>query len=343
MIYFQEPDMIVIPRETPVVSSLHTSYIKIRPFIDHFRSSLPAGCVYMRATSFEGAVFFHNNHLVNAWICKDGEPLKRQEALTALIASAEEGGQTISVYEIASETLYYWANLNEAALVHSNLTSSTINMEALLKKITQDKFTGLIEVLNGHGRVDQLHVIVGEIAGAVLGKTRGILRDPDHELAQIIANAKNARTRIAIKRVQMDMGQLDDTLLLAPQDLVPNKDEHTPQANPIEMLEALLRVFESTYRKHRDQKDPFDTALKRKFLEKVGEYDFLDPFTSEFYYQDGSITYTGSDSLECVVAAVTECLRELSLEKGIGMEFQQSLKGWRQTYHHEIDLFKAII
>jgi len=335
--------MIVIPRETPVVSNLHTSYIKIRRFVDHFRTSLPSGCVYMRAPDSEGAIFFDNGVLINTHMCTEGRSLGRQQALEEILRTADTGKHTVSVFEIPEETIRYWANLNEAALIHKNLTSSTVDLESLMKKITQDRFTGLIEVLNPPGRADQIHVIMGEIAGAVLGKTSGILRDPDQELGRIMASAKNGRTRIAIKRVQLENHRLADDSL---RDTAPARVESTvspDEQNPLEMLEMLLAAFEQTYASTKTQADPFDTVLKRKFLEKVSRYEFLDPFTEEFMYHGGSITYTGNDEVQRVVAAVTECLRELALERGLGIELQRNLKGWRQQYQREIDTFKAVV
>jgi len=335
--------MIVIPRETPVVSNLHTSYIRIRQFVDHFRNALPSGCVYMRAPGSEGAVYFDQGELINAHICADGQSRGRQPALEALLRAADEARHTVSVFEIPEESIRYWANLNEAALIHKNLTSSTVDLEALMKKIIQDRFTGLIEVLNPPGKADQVHVIMGEIAGAVLGKSGGILRDPNQELGQIMASAKNGRTRIAIKRVLLETHRISDACLQAKEPgRVETQSALDPQ-NPVEMLEVLLGVFEQTYADTKMQTDPFDTVLKRKFLEKVSRYDFLDPFTEEFSYQGGFITYTGTDKAQRLVAAVTECLRELALERGLGMELQQNLKSWRQQYQREIDAFKAVV
>lgn len=335
--------MIVIPRETPVVSNLHTSYLRIRRFVDHFRSALPSGCIHLRAPESEGAIFFDEGVLVNAHLCSDGESLGRQQALEELLRGSDAGTYTISVFEIPSETLCYWANLNEAALIHKNLTSSTVDLDALMRKIIQDRFTGLIEVLSPQGRADQIHVVRGELVGAVLGKTRGILRDPHQELGQIMEHAKNGRTRIAIKRVQLENHRLSEAPLHIQEPSRSEARKTLDALNPVVMLEELLVVCEETYAKTKTQTDPFDTVLKRKFLEKVSRYEFLDPFTEEFSYQGGTITYTGTDEIHRLVSAVTECLRELALERGLGIELQRNLKNWRQQYHREIDAFKAVV
>ena len=332
--------MIVIPRETPVVNNLHTSYIKIRHLIDYFRTSLPSGCIHMRAPNSEGAVFFDGGDIVNAHLCIQGHSQGRERALAELIRTADEGKHHVSVFEISSETIGYWANLNEAALIRKNLSSSTVGLEALMKKITLDRFTGLIEVQNHQGRADQIHVILGEIVGAVLGKTSGILRDPELELSHVMRHAKNERTRIAIKRVKLDNHRLSSSIL---NESPPGETDLKETPSPFKMLESLLGTFEQTYATAKLNDDPFDTILKRKFLEKVSRYDFLDPFAAEFCYQDGAITYTGTDNASNLVAAVTECLRELALERGLGMDFQRNLRSWRAQFQHEIDLFQAVV
>ena len=332
--------MIVIPRETPVVNNLHTSYIKIRCLINYFRTSLPSGCIYMRAPNSEGAVFFKGGEIVNAHLCIQGHPQGRNRALNELIRSADEGKHHVSVFEISPETIEYWANLNEAALIRKNLSSSTVGLDALMKKIALDRFTGLIEVQNHQGRADQIHVILGEIVGAVLGKTSGILRDPELELAHVMRHAKNERTRIAIKRVKLDNHHLSRSIL---NESPPGETDPKGTPSPFKMLESLLNIFEQTYAATKLNDDPFDTILKRKFLEKVSRYDFLDPFASEFCYQDGIISYTGTDNASNLVAAVTECLRELALERGLGMNFQRNLRSWRTQFQYEINLFQAVV
>ena len=66
-----------------------------------------------------------------------GQRLERQSALEEFLRTADAARHTVSVFEIPEETIFYWANLNEAALIHKNLTSSTVDLEALMKKIIQ--------------------------------------------------------------------------------------------------------------------------------------------------------------------------------------------------------------
>jgi hypothetical protein len=57
------------------------------------------------------------------------------------------------------------------------------------------------------------------------------------------------------------------------------------------------------------QRGTFLKAFNRGRMEKSGEYFFLDPFSGEFEYRDGTIRFTGETSDKEFAKGVLECLR----------------------------------
>ena len=57
------------------------------------------------------------------------------------------------------------------------------------------------------------------------------------------------------------------------------------------------------------QRGTFLKAFNRSRMEKTGEYFFLDPFSGEFNYQDGTIRFTGETSGKDFAKGILECLR----------------------------------
>lgn len=51
--------------------------------------------------------------------------------------------------------------------------------------------------------------------------------------------------------------------------------------------------METVIKANKRIKGDFETLLNKKFVDKVDQYDFLDPFAAEFRYVNGEVIFTG--------------------------------------------------
>ena len=99
------------------------------------------------------------------------------------------------------------------------------------------------------------------------------------------------------------------------------------------MAQDLLLILEKTVKAHKKRRAAdFGKLLRKKFIEKAEQYDFLDPFSGEFEYADGTVRYKGSAGISVVVQGVVESAKELADELGLLYEFVKNAEPWKEKY-----------
>ena len=98
------------------------------------------------------------------------------------------------------------------------------------------------------------------------------------------------------------------------------------------MLQGLLALLEKVIKANKRIKVDFETLLNKKFVDKVDQYDFLDPFSAEFRYINGEVIFTGKASQEELVKAIVECVKEIAGSLGITNSFIKYLSPWKKRY-----------
>ena len=109
-----------------------------------------------------------------------------------------------------------------------------------------------------------------------------------------------------------------------------------PSRSTITMVEELMGIFERVVKSNRKIKQDFSTLVKKKFVEKVEKYPFLDPFTAEFSYSDRRITFVGNTSDEKFAKGVMESVKELASELRILLQLRGELVFWLQKHQGEL-------
>ena len=81
-----------------------------------------------------------------------------------------------------------------------------------------------------------------------------------------------------------------------------------PFLNRFGILEELLVIFEKIIASQKKLRIDYNSMLKKKFLEKVTKYEFLDPFSADFKYVNRKIHYVGKSNTKEVILGVVECV-----------------------------------
>jgi hypothetical protein len=110
--------------------------------------------------------------------------------------------------------------------------------------------------------------------------------------------------------------------------------------NIMGMLQHLMLIYEKFIVGNKKIREDFDTILKKKFMEKIDTYDYLDPFAAEFQYSNGKITYTGQTQIKEVASGLVKCLEEISIENDMQKWLKKHLGPWEEKYSREIEAIK---
>jgi hypothetical protein len=322
--------MIIAPKGKPVVENLNSFYLDINKMIEHFQGELGAGCVHFSSSSDEGLIFFDKDDLLNGVLKNSNGETVGDAAIKQVIKASALQNFRVDIYKIESDKVYFWANIPYAKKIHSNLSTQFTDLERLVKNMSSEKLTGFIDIsINNEKEGGFIFFSNGELVGDFYS---GADRDPNTlknnlELLFQQTNSKGAVFNVSgipVKPARNEMKEKES-------------DPITPP-NRFGILEELLEVFENIITSQKKLRTDYNSLLKKKFLEKVSKYEFLDPFSAEFKYVNKKINYTGKSDTKEVILGVVECVRELASDLNLSPILISQLKSWSEKYDKDIKL-----
>jgi hypothetical protein len=331
--------MIIIPREEPAVSDLNSYYLRIDKLLEHFQGDLGTGGVYFKSPTSEAVVFFDEDNLINGYYRDKKDEFKGEAALSKIIETASKNNYSVTVYYILPERVYYWANLSNAEPLHSDLSSEFTDLESLIKKLENEKITGYIDVK---------FIYNGEVIGGASAKGAGELDRSVEYRDDLIKRCREAGGIFNVKKIQLSkittlskpsIRKKPQPVLTAAKPVLKQKVKARPQKDfhrVLMMLEDLLVLLERVVRSNKRIKIDFETLLNKQFVDKVDEYDFLDPFAAEFKYSNGKIIFSGKASQKELVASIVKCAKDMTAGLGMTALFRKYLGTWKKNYTDEI-------
>ncbi|RPH51578.1 MAG: hypothetical protein EHM85_06110 [Desulfobacteraceae bacterium] len=321
--------MIVIPKEKPVIENLNSYYIDIRKLIEHYQGQLGAGGIHFKSPAAEGVIYFDKDELLGG-VFKDRERnIHGKEVLDTIIEVSSQYNFVISIYEIAHNKVYFWANIPDAKKIYKNLSTEFTDLDGLIKKMVSEKLTGYIEVIiNKGGEGGLVFFSDGEIIGGSYSWGRGEVNSLKENRDLLVAKTKDTGGVFHVSRIEASKRSVDGEK---------NRVEQKNAVDIIIVLEELLQIVESEASKKKNIERDFNSILKKKFVEKADKYVFLDPFADEFRYSSGKITFTGEATFEELLRGVAESVKEIAEESGFLSMLNDSLSQWSQKYAGELD------
>lgn len=345
---------IIIPREKPVVRDLNSYYLNIDRLIEHYQGELATGAVYFKSPIAEGALFFDEDNLINGYYIEEKKGrLRGEAAIDQIKRVAGKNNFSVSVFQIPPERIYFWANLSNSKAIYRDLSSEFTDLEGLIKKMTDEKLSGYIDVKIGDGGESGfLFFYNGEAIGGALGnESDGLDRSDDYKKSLIEMSRKDGG-KFTVRKISFTgpgSGAKKEKPPVAHTSAAPIKKEpqppkriKRPKAEPeriIAMLQELLNALEGIIASNKKLKADFNTLLNRKFSKKADAYPFLDPFAAEFKYASGKIVFTGKVRPSVLVASIVECVNEIAGDLGILILFRTGLSAWRNSFSYEIGVF----
>ncbi len=342
--------MIIIPKEIPIITSLNSYYLKIDKLFEHYQGIVDAGCIYFKSPSSEGVIYFDEENLINGVYENKKVTIKGKEAIDLLMGEADINNFLITIYEIIPERITFWANLTNAEDLYKDLSTEFTDLESLIKKMRAEKLTGLIEVNFAKSDMGIMFFLNGELIGSSSSEKKGeLLREEEFHQVLIKKSRENAAMltvkKVSLEHIVENYSADLDSLEVKPEpfelDEVPVPEEKKDEPlRIIEMLQQLMFIYEKFISGNKKIDSDFDTLLKRKFMQKLDKYDFLDPFAAEFEYSNGNIEYSGREDESLVAEGLIECMLEISDENKMQKWLSKHLLPWKEKYSNEITTLK---
>ncbi|MFZ2631399.1 MAG: hypothetical protein WA081_18830 [Desulfosalsimonadaceae bacterium] len=337
--------MIILPKEKPAVQDLNSYYLKIDKFLEHYQGALGTGGVYFKSPTSEAVVFFDEANLINGYYKDKKQELKGAAALTKIIETSAMDNFAVSVYYILPERVYYWANLSSAEKLYRDLSSEFTDLEGLIKKMESERLNGFIDIKLNQGKGGGLlFVYNGEVIGGSSAKGDGELDRSVAYRDDLIERSRKFGGMFNVSKIELSkITPMSKPVAKQPPKTVPHPSVPVKKAvaksNPqqvLMLLQELLALMENLVKANKRIKVDFETLLNKQFVEKVDQYDFLDPFAAEFRYTGGKVTFNGKATERELVASIVDCVKDMAAQLGMSDIFRKYLAPWKKKYTNEI-------
>jgi hypothetical protein len=328
--------MIAIPNQKPVISRLNSYYLNIEKMIEHFQGELGSGCIYFESMEARGAIYFDVDELLNGMFISKGKEIIGKRAIPAIVKAASTLNFLVDIFELNPDEIYLWANMATAKTIYKDLSAEFTDLHALVKKMESERLTGSIEVSIGDGRESGIIFLnSGMIIGGSCSWSQGDSWSPKQMMAAIIQKIKASTGLFNVNQI------VPQPQTKEPVQKIKERKENLAVdpsiSDALEMLEELLNQFESVVQKKKKLQGQFRTLLKKKFIQKADQYDFLDPFAAEFEYANGKVGFIGKASELELVHGVFESVGELAKEVGVYAILMEALIPWLKKYGKSLD------
>ena len=343
--------MIIIPKDFPIIVDLNSYYVIIDKLFEHYQGVMDSGCIYFKSPSSDGVVFFDNENLINGIFFNKTGLIKGIDAIDLLIDESGAKNFSISIYKISPEKITYWANIADAEDLHKDLSTEFTDLDGLIKKMISEKLTGYVQV--DFSIIDKalIFLLNGEIVGSASDENKWQLSSSDEIKNNIILKSRKFNSLLNVRKIPLNQIITNYSLKNNAKKLKQTQIKTTSfeenivnkPLNIIEMLQHLMLIFEKFIIGNKKIRDDFDTILKRKFMQKIDIYDFLDPFAAEFKYSNGKINYSGKVDDIKLANGLIDCLYEISNENNMQSWLKKHISPWKEKYSREIALVEIKI
>lgn len=300
----------IFPRGEVVHKNLSTAYADLSALVAALKSEGFNGTIEIEFPEHRGMLFFSSGEIVDAeaMVGAEAKKVTKQEAVQALLGLSNQKNGMLSIYRLTSERVAVVAKNLQNDIVFKGLSTDFTRIEGLLLKLREEKHNGFIEVLTkGNQPMGVLFIEEGEAVDmytipesgpSVFGRKSIPIFFESVTKQGAIFNVYKAQRKISTAKEE-----------------IPKVEEEQAPTGEAENLQELVLIFQDILSRvenwldETSQRGTFLRAFNRARMEKSGDFLFLDPFSGEFEYRDGTIRFIGETSGEDFVRGILECLR----------------------------------
>jgi hypothetical protein len=312
----------IIPKGEVRHQNLLTTYTDFPALLSTLELEGFSGIIEIDFPENKGFLFIDSGKIINAE-AKTGNGSKRTvgpEAIQYLLSLSKQKEGVLNIYRLLPEQVAIVASNLQHQILFKGLSTDFTRLDRLLLKLKEEKHNGFIEIFTEENQaIGVLFLQEGEPAEMFITPASG---PSVFGRKSISAFVENAIKEGAIFNVYKSQGK--------------NAKEEMAVGGGVEDQSEILLILQEILSKAEklvdeiSQKGKFLGAFKKSLLEKVDVYPFLDPFSGEFSYQDGTILFTGEVPRRDLIHGIGESLRAAlsDLEEELPKNKMLSLK-WK--------------
>jgi hypothetical protein len=318
---------------------LMTSYTDLPALLSTLKSEGFSGTIEIEFPEKKGVLFIDTGEIINAEaeVGADSKRMIGPEAVQCLLTLSKQKDGVLNVYRLSPEQAAIVASNLNHEIIFKELSTDFTRFDRLIMKLREEKHHGFIEVFTrDHQPMGVLFLQEGEPTEMFATSASGPSVFGRKSIPTFVENAVKAG---AIFNVYRTLDKISKE----------EKKEEKNVTGRVEDLKELTLIFQEVLSKVENlvdgisQKGKFLGAFKKSLLEESDKYPFLDPFSSEFEYREGTVQFTGDavdkdlaqGILECLRATLSQLAKELPQNKifplKLRAEIESSLKPYQET------------
>ncbi|MDY0359989.1 MAG: hypothetical protein RBR08_00895 [Desulforegulaceae bacterium] len=327
------------PDLNPVLKGLNTYYIKTEKLIEHFQGEVGNGVIYFKGPLTEGLVFFESDHYLKSFFKKNNKIISGKDAFSLIMEYCEKSNYEIYIYYLEPDEVYLWSEILMSVPVNTGISLNQKSLKGLLDSFKKDKETGYFTISDSIKKYG-IFFAYGEIAGYLVNEDIYLRDSKKYEdfLVEITKFIDKNKPKAEI--FKKSLANSNNSISEENKGLSENQVESAfPSKETIGIMGEFIFVLDDYFSKNKKIKLDFLPLLKKKFIEHIEEYDFLDPFAAEFVYSKGKIKFIGSADEKTFVQAIFRCIYELCSEINQLDNISKIYKKWFQKYNNFADRY----
>lgn len=290
----------LLPKGVPLYQRLDTAFTKLPELLRVLKEEKFYGYVEVKLRGYQGVLVCDAGDLVSAYEQAEGQRRAGEEAISGVLARADERGGEINAIQISPEMVYHYAALGTSQAVYKDLSTEFTRLDKLLADLVRQRHTGHVEVVFGDGDTGLLFLAEGEPVQCLCG---GPSEGPGADsvaFQSIMERAEKEKGSISVFRATGEPIVRTNTSAVAA-----HAEERRTQ-----LLTGLQKILGELKAVVDGMAGPgtFAAAFHRALQERSQEYAFLDPFEGLFEFKDGRVTFRGDETPEVVIPAVRSCV-----------------------------------
>ena len=305
----------IFPKGKVKHENLMMSYTHFPALLSSLKAEGFSGTIEIEFSGNRGIVFIDSGEMINGELEMAGgsKPMIGPEAIRYFQNLSARKDGILNIYQLSPEHVAIVASNLDHDTLYKGLSTDFTRLDRLILKLKEEKHNGFIEIFTKENQ------------------PKGVLFLQEGDLIEMFAVSESGPSLFGRKSIStfVEGAVKEGAIFNVYRSREKTLPEEEPMAHEEEVVE--LEVSALTGGKAGDMKDlvsilqevlsrveklvdgvskagTFVGFFRKSLVEKAGEYPFLDPFSGEFEYREGTIVFTGKAEEKKFFEGIGECL-----------------------------------
>lgn len=316
----------LIPQEQPYLQGLNSYYLYIDKFVEHLQGEIGPGCLYFRSSTQEILVYFDEREILRGVVQDNDSHARLSPTLEPVLEALNQKNFRVTVYQLDPNAIFFWGQMPQFKRAKTDLNSTDINLPDLVFRLKKKKFSGFVHVKMTERKEGALIFFhEGERVGGSYSMGNGGLDTSNETYNRLLKLLQDTPATFAIGHFLAEKKETDTEEQVKVDDDQLSVDEMFFSNLDTALKEFLDQFVEVAYKKTKS--DPV-VLLKQKFMDRIDDYPFLDPFKAMFDYNNGDISFSQDAPREKIAEAVVNCVWDVIQQNKLEKKFRAAMNKW---------------